>query len=456
MKYPIESNVYGSIREKKNKEFVLWKALCEIVDNSIDANASQVSICQLNGNVVITDNGTGFENIRKALIIGESTKLGKIGRYGVGLKDASIRYSNKTIIESNGVRCVADWDSIIRKLIQPEAETFFIEKTGITKITWEEFEKNYGSSIKTDMLSKVYGNLIESGNLELVINGVQIEPSPLPLFSDFIEVEFVFDGKSAKIKGGVYSPKGQPTNHLRGYNVYYKNRLIEQTREKGIGDNTTSNFCFVVDLLDDGSAEPWQLSTNKDAFDDAEEFLTHVYHKYTQEMLQKAFEKQQTIELKEWEKELQCIVNGKEYKKVDDANEARNPKEKSKPGTVNPTGSGSEHVKTNTSDGRLDDREGVEVKALTKNDQVQVNSKIVIKFEELEEGQIIDIVYNKSSNKCTVTFNDGHEEIINRKGKDAFFFKTLACSFYYFKKELQSLSTIPDEQITDIIKKISE
>jgi hypothetical protein len=134
--------------------------LCEIIDNSIDAGASHVSVSELNGDVVMTDNGSGFENIPQALIIGESTKFGKIGRFGVGLKDASIRYSSKTIIESNGVKCVADWAGILSKDIEPEAETFPISKTGLTKITWKEF--NYTKSIKTDMLSKVYGELIKN------------------------------------------------------------------------------------------------------------------------------------------------------------------------------------------------------------------------------------------------------------------------------------------------------
>jgi hypothetical protein len=454
MKHAITSNVYGSIREKRSKDFPLWKALCEIIDNSVDAGATGVFISELNGDLAITDDGSGFENIPQALIIGESTKSGKIGRFGVGLKDASIRYSSKTIIESNGVKCVADWDRIINKLIEPEAETFTIKQTGITKITWENF--NYTKSIKTDKLSNVYGELIKSNELRLSINGVSIEPAPLPEFNEIIEEVIRYEGKGAVIKGGVYTPKNQPQNHLRGYNIYYKNRLIEQTREKGIGDNTTSNFCFKVDLLDGDPLNTWGLSTNKETIEDVDEFLAYVYHKYTKEMLQKAFEKQQTIELKEWEKELQCVVNGKEYKKVNDANETRSRSKKPKSGTVEPTETGSNHENTETADGGKGDRTGVDQKASIKNEPAEVNSKIAIKFEELSENELINIVFNKGSNKCTVTFNDAMEEIRSRKGKDTFFFKTVACSFYYFKKRLPKDTCDNSDIIDDIIRKVSE
>jgi hypothetical protein len=454
MKHAITSNVYGSIREKRSKDFALWKALCEIIDNSIDAGASHVSVSELNGDVVMTDNGSGFENIPQALIIGESTKFGKIGRFGVGLKDASIRYSSKTIIESNGVKCVADWAGILSKDIEPEAETFPISKTGLTKITWKEF--NYTKSIKTDMLSKVYGELIKSNKLDLLINGVNIEPAPLPEFNDLLDQKIIYEGRAAIIKGGVYTPKNQPPNHLKGYNIYYKNRLIEQTREKGIGDNTTSNFCFMVDLLDGDSLSKWELSTNKETVEDVDEFLAFIYHKYTKDMLQKAFDKQQTIELKEWEKELQCIVNGKEYKKVNDANESRKPKNKNSDNPADSTGKGSKHTKTNTADGRLDDREGEEQKSSIKEGPTRVNSKIAIKFEQLDESELINIVFNKNANRCTVTFNDALEEISSRKGKDAFFFKTVACSFYYFKTMLPKDTVDNSDIIDEIIKKVTE
>jgi hypothetical protein len=112
----------------------------------------------------------------------------------------------------------------------------------------------------------------------------------------------------------------------------------------------------MVDLLDGDSLSKWELSTNKETVEDVDEFLAFIYHKYTKDMLQKAFDKQQTIELKEWEKELQCIVNGKEYKKVNDANESRKPKNKNSDNPADSTGKGSKHTKTNTADGRLDDR----------------------------------------------------------------------------------------------------
>lgn len=455
MTIKLEADVFGSIRDKRNKTFALWKALCEIIDNSVDANASEVNISELNGDVVITDNGEGFVDIASALVIGKSTKTGdgKIGRFGVGLKDASIRFSGKTIIESNNLGCVIDWDSILRGVIDPVADDYQVTTNGITKIIWKDFI--YSKSIETDKMSKIYGELISNNKLKLTINGVEIKAAPMPLFNEELSAEINYEGKKAIISGGVYTPKNQPHNHLRGYNIYYHDRMIQDTREMGVGDDSTSNFCFVIKLLDSETTKRWQLATNKDSIDKTEEFLNHVYHKYTGDMLKKAFESQQTIEMKEWEEKLNLEVNGKKINKSNDLNESRTKKDTKSNPPAEPTGEGSQHVNTKTNDGRPDNRTGIDITDREQNSLTKEKVKLFLKWEELSDQEILNIAINKNTKKCIVTFNTANEEVSKRKGIDDYFFKVLALSFYYFKNKMPADTVGNDDVITDIIKKIT-
>ena len=449
---PITSDAFGAIREKRAKSFALWLALCEIIDNSIDAGADKVTITNLDGDVVMTDNGSGFKNIPEALIIGSSTKSGKIGRFGVGLKDSSIRYSGSTIIESNGVRCVADWDRILRKSIGPEAETFDIPKTNLTKIIWKNF--NYSTSIKTDMLSKVYGELISSKKLELSINGCDIEPAPLPKFEKTITSEFQYKGNTINLYGGTYLPKNQPKNHLNGYNVYYQNRQIQSTSDLGISDRSTVNFCFIVDLLDNENSEGWKLATNKDGVEGLDDVLDHIFHKWTCDLLEKAFEKQQSVELKEFVKKIKCEINGKQYNPSTEANEKRKSKA-GKSGSETPTENGTPHENSETSDDGGGDRNGPKPEKSTVNHETREKCNIDLRFEALEEGEVLKYNQAGKSSKCIITFNPEVEEIQNKmKSGDSYFFSCMAKTFYYFRQPLFDDTTHGSDVLKEVIESL--
>ena len=69
--------------------------VCELIDNALDAEASDVSVNIKQGNLVVTDNGKGIKDIKSALQLGTSVKEGNsIGKYGVGLNIAAAALTN--------------------------------------------------------------------------------------------------------------------------------------------------------------------------------------------------------------------------------------------------------------------------------------------------------------------------------------------------------------------------
>ena len=84
-----------------------YVALCDIIDNSIDANATAIKIYISNKNnnfkIVIQDNGCGMtkETLDEALKLGsdiEHDEISDLGKYGMGLSTAGLALADKTTV----------------------------------------------------------------------------------------------------------------------------------------------------------------------------------------------------------------------------------------------------------------------------------------------------------------------------------------------------------------------
>jgi len=149
----ITLDVCGVIKEKRNKKFALSKAVGELVDNSVDAGSTMVSLTETAGNLIIRDNGKGFSDITSIAKIGFSDKEDQIGRYGVGLKDAAIRYSTETVIRSRNQMMRVPWQDILHGRVEFDAIDDPVEcdfSTG-TEIIFDGFRRLARSAeISTD------------------------------------------------------------------------------------------------------------------------------------------------------------------------------------------------------------------------------------------------------------------------------------------------------------------
>ena len=116
----------GFINQARNASYTFTEALCELIDNCIDAGCTQVLIHigeDMCGDrvLLVRDDGHGMPDVESCLVhskhIGHGTGGVTSGRYGVGLKDASMWVSGTTTIESKTPgrdprRLVVDWDDM--------------------------------------------------------------------------------------------------------------------------------------------------------------------------------------------------------------------------------------------------------------------------------------------------------------------------------------------------------
>ena len=288
----LKINVGSTLVRLRNQNFKLQSALLELIDNSIDAGAKNVRIHEADNALFIEDDGNGFEDIFQAFDIGESRKVGQIGRYGVGLKDASVKYSRKTTISSKGKSASCDWDAAIEfGTAEIVPEKCFIDST---VIVWWDFGRLYRSPILTQEIRRCYA-LALARNLNIEVNGVKLLPTEQPIFIESIDESFEYEDKRVRLTGGIFNPNDENRKSWAGYNLYYQGRLIGPGRiiNAGMGDKSCSNFSFVVEL-EDGDAR-WVLATNKDSVDGSDALLDYIFHTYTRPLLKKA--EAQTIDV---------------------------------------------------------------------------------------------------------------------------------------------------------------
>jgi K+-sensing histidine kinase KdpD len=81
---------------RSDSNMYLWKALAEIIDNAFDHRATEVIIQSSDDSTTLTieDNGDGCSDANRMVQLGShfrNVKSGNaIGRYGIGLKEASV------------------------------------------------------------------------------------------------------------------------------------------------------------------------------------------------------------------------------------------------------------------------------------------------------------------------------------------------------------------------------
>src|SRR4051794_35367218 len=101
----------GVFRLAANIGYGLSESIADLVDNSIDANASNVLVRVYRrgtrlDHLAVVDDGDGMdaETLVEAMRIGRTNKgSGSLGRYGIGLKAASLSHTDAlTVVSRHG------------------------------------------------------------------------------------------------------------------------------------------------------------------------------------------------------------------------------------------------------------------------------------------------------------------------------------------------------------------
>lgn len=204
-------------------------AIAELVDNSIQAEASEVAIdiapsedSEYPLTVTVRDNGVGMAtaDLRRALQFGGSSRFGNrqgMGRYGMGLPNASLSQCRRVEVVSwtskrNSLFCWIDVDEIINgrmtRLPRPERTSLPTNATSSsgTEVTWVNCDRLDNVRISTierkiaAAVGRMFRHFIWNG-IDIQINGKRVPGlDPLYLHAESPITGGILHGKARSIR----------------------------------------------------------------------------------------------------------------------------------------------------------------------------------------------------------------------------------------------------------------
>lgn len=332
------------------RSFRIIHGLCEFIDNSLSAKASEINITLDKEEWVVSDNGVGTDNPRKIVEPFMSDAMDSTSRYGIGAATSIIHITNygKVRISSFSKKHVAmqlmDW-SRYRELrfgdIEIPQPTFMppVNHTGTT-ITMDVTKANHKLHIENliETLSFRYAQGLRMGlKLRIEKRGHEylVEPSQTPKFKPGCKAQKVFNHP----KFGIISvllgivKDGEP-NPYAGFNVYWGKRILLEKQGQPAGNRGVSpSRIYSVITLDDNTFN--SVNTYKDGWtlssEEEDEFWHFISDNFS-DLIEKAAEAGQSCELAIANKQAQMVLNQMLGDSV--GMEKRNSQNKSKEGTV--------------------------------------------------------------------------------------------------------------------------
>lgn len=243
-------------------------AIAELVDNSIDSfiinrkalgklgvtrAIVQISFDVDGDEIIVADNCAGMDE--EALVdsfkLGRSGKgkfelgMGLIGKYGLGVKTASMVLGNAFTIctkqpdAKKALSLTLDAD----KLEKSDWELDPVQEVSVkfphgTEVSIYKLHKRYSAptlgNIK-DRCSRIFTHYIQSGALQILINGEPVSPFHQPELRAGSHREFEIRLKQGPIKGWVaLMTKSMTSNGNYGFNLVRNSRVVEEYKKIGI------------------------------------------------------------------------------------------------------------------------------------------------------------------------------------------------------------------------------
>lgn len=278
----------------RSNQFTWNMVLGELCDNSIDADATRIDIEFGPKSLILTDDGNGCDNIEKMLTIGShyKHKSTRLGRYGVGLKDAACWLWGSLAIKttSGGMLRSArvDWESLSKspswKLPAPPAVQTASKPgtqlafSGITKRLpdAEDIAEELGYTFAPAIL---WGRQIRIARPRKP--AVLVKAWQMPDLSNQVNERFEINGKRVHLVAGIVGD-GE-LNERSGFSVCHEHRIICNT-SFGSGGYSTARICGTLTL-----DAAWSLSRNKtELVDESSEDLQAAVFYYCEDILKQS------------------------------------------------------------------------------------------------------------------------------------------------------------------------
>jgi len=287
----IRPEMRGFINQARNASYTFVEALCELVDNGMDAGAGRLFIYigeNPSGDRVlsVSDDGHGMSDIESCLVhskhIGHGRGILTSGRYGVGLKDASMWVSGTTTIVSKTPgrepkSLDVDWDEMAASNscevddAQP-AMDWCGGDHGTEIVLNLNRDRRLPSSSVIDKIEKIYQPALRRG-VEIVVehNGVErtLEMRPDPALQESVDkkLKIVCADGVIRVAHLVAGYTAQP-NDIRGILIGHCHKYINiQNPITDVTPRSAAKPCpahrisgrITVD-------ETWPVTNRKDGF----------------------------------------------------------------------------------------------------------------------------------------------------------------------------------------------
>ena len=299
-----------------------WKTIVgELIDNSFDAAAKQITIELAPRTMTVSDDGRGCEDLNKMVILGlhhhqSSTSL---GRYGVGLNDAAAALWGDLVITSATAnscsRCRIDWDKLASgdEWNSPDPVPATRPQGRGTTLSFQRIstDRKIPTGVYLERLIRdigfTFAPALRDGRQILVKKGrreIACKAYSMPFLSNIIEDELDVNGRRIKIRVGII--KDGEKNLHPGLSFLYGHRVIE-TCTLGFREYSHSKIAGEVELLDSS----WPLKKNKDGITDgrARDELGDAIYKRCWSLFKTAKEQADHIQLDALNKDVAALVS---------------------------------------------------------------------------------------------------------------------------------------------------
>lgn len=280
-----------------NRDIQWSPAIAETIDNSFDAKANRVRISILRSakRVMVEDNGIGCESPQSMFRMGKTDKAGKmgvLGRYGVGLKNASMylcgEHGRTCVTTTFGGVCrqaVAVWRNVIDRnwkidapvvVAEQSARVLIPDGTG-TRIEFERVCKQFLTKPQLDEMLKewsfTFSPALRAGKQIEVVTDVGksrllVAPAD-PQWTDHVAFDVAIGTRTAKVRFGIKADDDK--SGRMGMSYCFGHRVITADTADGCGDYPIGQVAGFVEL-----DHRWALGANKGQVTDDQRHELHA------------------------------------------------------------------------------------------------------------------------------------------------------------------------------------
>jgi hypothetical protein len=292
------------------------KMICELIDNSFDAEATLINISFPGGKVFsIEDNGIGCRDLNLMLNLGSRFELenNDIGKYGVGCKLAMIWLWGRTHLETcyrgHSTSASVNWQKVaLGEESFPPAIQSPLDSHRIGTFVKCFAERAYPKNLNSlrENIASTYTPAIENGCKILWNVGNKPHKLSPRKWPDCYKEEsdiVIAAGRSVSVKMGIVR-EGVFNPYQKGFSFERTYRVIMESPLGSGEEHSVARIAAKIQL-----GKEWDLSTNKDELLEFQEDLGEAIQNRFGDLIREGSEQAVSFEDQQFNKELAIVVS---------------------------------------------------------------------------------------------------------------------------------------------------